>query len=134
MLHKRYLGMSFGIDFCLIFVMLSSARYGTAVGAFIGAVSFLVGMILSMQISKSPMITIYSSIFYILLAFVYSIVSINSIYSFPLLHILLISIPFTIGAFFLGAPLPFLIRYIPTNIIANLLFIQIFSGLLKMMF
>ena len=134
MLHKRYLNISLGIDCCLVLVLLASSKYGILAGIIAGAGSFLLGMTISLQISKNPMMTIYGTLFYSFVAIVYTIIPINTIYNAPLLHIAIVSIPFTIGALLVGAPMHFLIRYVPTNIITNLLFFQVFSGLLRLLF
>ncbi|AJF61268.1 TPA: hypothetical protein HA239_01310 [Candidatus Woesearchaeota archaeon] len=134
MLHKRYIGIVLGIDVCMVFVMLSASRYGAFAGAAIGGISFLGGMLASLEFSKSPMVTFYGTFFYIILGLAYSLMPTGIIYALPLLHILIAGLLFSIGAFFVGAPLQFLMKYAATNIITNLLFIRIFESLLRLMF
>ncbi|MEK6917227.1 MAG: hypothetical protein AABW92_05800, partial [Nanoarchaeota archaeon] len=128
------IGIVLGIDICMVLVMLGSSRYGALTGAIIGSVSFFIGMFLSLEFSKSPMVTIYGTFFYVILGLIYSLIPINIIYALPLLHIIIASLLFSIGAFFVGAPPVFLMRYSTSNIITNLLFIRIFEGLLRLMF
>ncbi|MFH2019784.1 MAG: hypothetical protein ABIJ34_00060 [archaeon] len=134
MMHKRYMGIVLGIDICLVMTLLASSKYGSIVGAIVGGSSYLLGMIISMEVSKSPMVTIYGTIFYILVGLAAFFIPISLIYSVPLLFILIFAVLFSIGAFFVGAPVNFLIQYFISNIIANLLFIQIFGGLLRLIY
>ena len=87
-----------------------------------------------MEITKSPMMTLYGSLFYALLAIIYSFIPVDIIYTIPLVHILIVNILFFTGALFIGAPFEFMVRYTFTNSIGNLLFIQIFGGLLRLVF
>jgi hypothetical protein len=134
MLHKRYLSVVLGIDVCMIVTLLASAKYGAITGAVIGGLSFLLGMFVSLEVTKSPIMTFYGASFYVILGIIFSIFPASIVYSIPFLIIIGINLLFAFGAFFLGAPLEFLIRYIITNTIANLLFLEIFGGLLKIVF
>jgi hypothetical protein len=134
MFHKRYLGIVLGIDICLMMTLLVSSRYGSMAGGMVGGFSYLLGMLISLEITKSPMVTIYGTVFYVIIGLVGAIIPLSLIYSVPLVLIVIFNILFGIGAFFIGAPIGFLAKYAVSNIIANLLFIRIFGGLLRMMF
>jgi hypothetical protein len=134
MLHKRYLNVVLGVDICMMLVLLSSSRFGPVFGAAVGGSSFLIGMIASLEFTKSPLVTFYGTAFYTILGLVFSVFPVNIVYSIPLLLIALIATLFAFGAFVLGAPIPFLIKYVSSNILANFLFIRIFEGLLRLLF
>ncbi|MCM2325832.1 MAG: hypothetical protein NDI94_05180, partial [Candidatus Woesearchaeota archaeon] len=134
MFHKKYLSIVLGIDICLMMTLLVSSRYGSITGAMVGGLSYLLGMLISLEITKSPMVTMYGTVFYVVIGMVGAIIPMSLIYSIPLVLIVIFNILFGIGAFFIGAPVDFLAKYAVSNIIANLLFIRIFGGLLRVMF
>ncbi len=134
MIYKRYISLSIGIDFCLVFALLSSSKFGGKAGAFVGGLSFLLGMILSMEITKSPVTTIYGTLFYSLIGFVGALIPASIIFAYSLMLFVVINGIFFVGLFMLGAPIEFLIRYTFTNLLGNFLFIRIFEGLLKFIF
>jgi hypothetical protein len=134
MIHKRFVGLVLGIDVCIVFGILSSNKFGPKIGAIVGGVSFLIGMIISLEISKSPITTFYGTAFYMLMGILGAIIPVSILFNQTILLLLIVNVLFFIGLKFLGAPFEFLVRYTFSNLLTNLIFIRIFEPLLKLMF
>mgnify|MGYP001560893280 FL=1 len=134
MYYKRFVAIdSLGIDFCLTFIMLVSSKYCIIPGM-VMSLSYLLGMLISMDITRNPATTTYGTLFYLGVGVIYSFLPINFVFNTIIISIILINIVYMMISLSIGGPINFLVVYTATNALSNILLIRIFGGILRLLF